>query len=174
MLCQSKGLNDPFTGGISSYGLVLMVAFALLQRDHFPPSPAGSSFVDPGFIRPPSPDPTPTEEQVVEQPETARPRTPSSQGHAIAQEELDGNDFAVPPSPGHADVLTLSLSAGTQEDPTRKKERPSTRRQRFWQCSSLTRDSLNSIGITRASKELHGTQTSGGTRSRSSWDRCGH
>lgn len=30
---QRKALNDPFTGGLSSYGLVLMVAFALLRRD---------------------------------------------------------------------------------------------------------------------------------------------
>lgn len=151
-----------------------MVAFALLQRDHFPPSPAGSSFVDPGFIRPPSPDPTSTEEQAVEQPETARPRTPSSQAHSTAEKELDGNDAVVPPSPGQADGLTLSLNAGIQEGPTRKKERPSARRQRFWQCSSRTRDSLNSVGITRASKELHATQMSGGTRSMSSWDRCGY
>lgn len=32
---QRKALNDPFTGGLSSYGLVLMVAFALLRRDTF-------------------------------------------------------------------------------------------------------------------------------------------
>lgn len=66
--CQSKGLNDPYTGGLSSYGLVLMVAFALLRRDHFPPSPSGMpsgmpsgpSFAEADFIQRKTPDRTPS------------------------------------------------------------------------------------------------------------------
>lgn len=145
---------------------MLMVAFALLQRRHFPPSPVG-------LIQPPSPDPTPTEEQAyVEQPEAASPRTPSSQDHAGAEKELDGNVYAVPPSPGQADHLTLSLNADVEGGRTWKKERRSAGKQRFWQRPSLTRGSSNSIGITRSSKERHATQKSVGTTSLPSWDRC--
>lgn len=155
--CQNKGLNDVWTGGISGYGLVLMVSFALLQRDHFPSSPAGSSFVQQS-------NPTPPERQGdVEQPQDERLRALSS------QEGSDRNEFAVPPSPGQADSLRLSLQRG----PTRKKVGPSGGRQRFWQRSSLAGDRSNSTGAVLATKELKEAIKTGGKGSASSWDRYG-
>eukprot|EP00903_Cladosiphon_okamuranus_P014633 g13569.t1 len=157
-LLQSKGLNDVWTGGISGYGLVLMVAFALLQRDHFPPSPSGSSFVQQS-------NPTPTERQAdVEQPEQAEDER---QRALSSQEGSDRNDFVIPPSPGQADNLPLSLQRG----PTKKKARPSGGRQRFWQRSSLSGDRSNSKGAVLPTKELKAARKSGGTGSASSWDR---
>lgn len=155
--CQNKGLNDVWTGGISGYGLVLMVAFALLQRDHFPPSPAGSSFIQQSNI-------TPTERQAdVEQRDDTCPRKLSS------KEGPDRNDFAVPPSPGQADNLPPSFQRG----PTRRKVGPSGGRQRFWQRSSLSGDRSNSTGVMLATKERKEAQKSGGKGSASSWDRYG-
>ncbi len=128
---QSKGLNDPFTGGISGYGLTLMVAFALLQRDHFPPSPAGSSLIQQS-------SPTPTEDQAdVEELEAARPRSLSS----------------VPPSPGQVDNVSYSLNEG----PSRKKLEPSVDRQRFWHRSSFSGDGSTGTGVMRFTKDMKET-----------------
>lgn len=149
--CQSKGLNDPFTGGISGYGLTLMVAFALLQRDHFPPSPAGSSLIQQS-------SPTPTEDQAyVEELETVRPRSLSS----VQKRGSDRNDSPVPPSPGQVDSLSSSLNEG----PTRKELEPSVDRQRFWHRSSLSGDGSTNTGVVRFTKDVKETG------SRSSWDR---
>lgn len=166
--CQNKGLNDVWTGGISGYGLVLMVAFALLQRDHFPPSPAGSSFVQQS-------KPTPTERQPqaadVEQPDNERPRELSFQRVLSSQEGSDRNDFAVPPSPGQADKLHFPLPPSLQRGPSRKRAGSSGGRQRFWQRSSLSGDRSNSTGPMLATQELKEALKSGGKGRASSWDR---
>lgn len=136
-----------------------MVAFALLQRDHFPPSPAGSSFIQQS-------NPTPSERRAdAEQPDDARPRT------LFPKEGPDRNDFAVPPSPGQADIFPLPPSL--QGGPTRKKVGPSVGRQRFWQRSSLSGGRSNSMGVMLATKERKEAQKSGAKGSVSSWDRCG-
>lgn len=159
LTCQSKGLNDPFTGGLSSYGIVLMVAFALLQRDHFPPSP-----VEPGLVKRSSSDLTSTaEEPDGEDPEAGRPRTLSS----IAEARSHGDEFSFPPSPGHTDGFPPSPKVNIREPPIKKKAAPSVgnRRQRFWQRSSLVETGGGSAGYTRATSRVEETQTS--------WDRCG-
>eukprot|EP00752_Nemacystus_decipiens_P011879 g10534.t1 len=134
-----------------------IVLKTLLQRDHFPPSPTGSSFVQQS-------SPTPPERQAeVEQPDDVRPRTLSFKANDVS----DGNDSAIPPSLGQADILPPSLQRG----PSRKRVGPSGGRQRFWQRSSLPGDHSNRTGVMLATTELAEALKSGGKRSASSWDR---
>lgn len=170
---QSRGLNDPFTGGLSSYGLVLMVTFALLQRDHFPPSPGSN------FLQRSSSGSAPAEDQADgAQPEASRPRTLPSRC-----QPADVKDVPVPPSPGHASSFPPSPKAKPREAPVkkiRKRAAPSVGRQRFWQPSSFV-ESRSGRTVSMASgaraanalNEQEKTQTSGGGRI-SSWDRYGY
>ncbi|CBN74279.1 conserved unknown protein [Ectocarpus siliculosus] len=169
-LLQSRGLNDPFTGGLSSYGLVLMVTFALLQRDHFPPSPGSN------FLQRSSSGSAPAEDQADgAQPEASRPRTLPSRC-----QPADVKDVPVPPSPGHASSFPPSPKAKPREAPVkkiRKRAAPSVSRQRFWQPSSFVESrwgrTLSMASGARAANALNEqekTQASGGGRI-SSWDR---
>ncbi|CAM9912128.1 unnamed protein product, partial [Scytosiphon promiscuus] len=143
-LLQSKGLNDPFTGGLSSYGIVLMVAFALLQRDHFPPSP-----VDSGLVQRAGSDFTSTDETDGDQSEAGRPKFLSSITEATSRKD----EFSVPPSPGHTDCVPPSPKGSTRQRPTKKKAASSisNRRQRFWQRSSLVETASNGVDEAQAS-----------------------
>ncbi|CAM9715747.1 unnamed protein product, partial [Hapterophycus canaliculatus] len=159
-LLQSKNLNDPFTGGLSSYGIVLMVAFALLQRDHFPPSPVDSSRAQ----RSGSELTATAEETDDEHPEAGGPRNLSS----IAEAKSDGDEFSVPPSPGHTHAFPPSPKGNVQKPPMKKKAAPSigNRRQRFWQRSSLVETGSGSTGYMLATKGMEETRKSWDSRPR--------
>ena len=104
---QRKSLNDPYTGGLSSYGLVLMVAFALLRRDHFPPSPTGPSFADADFIERPSPDRTtsrratspPSDREKGERGSDERRATPPPPDKEKEERGVADERRATPPTP---------------------------------------------------------------------------
>lgn len=149
-----------------------MVTFALLQRDHFPPSPGSN------FLQRSSSGSAPAEDQAdVAPPEASRPKTLSSRC-----QPADVNDVPVPPSPGHASNFPPSPKAKPREAPMRKikKRAPSVGRQRFWQPSSFveshsgrTVSMASGARAANALNEQEKTQASGGGRI-SSWDRYGY
>lgn len=196
-ISQSNGLNDPFTGGLSSYGLVLMVAFSLLRRDHFPHSTAGPNF-DPGLIQESHPDESlnpggsPNVDVISEGQQSdeqrdavqAHPALPYPRYQSEEEKEPgEDNGFtARPPSPGQTDSASDPPSppkSETHETPTKKILTPWVGRQRgFWHRSSLVeegsgeRDIFSSGSRSKSSGQV-GTQTLGrGRPNASSWDRC--
>ena len=153
-----------------------MVAFALLRRDHFPPSPSGipsgPSFADADFIQRPTPDRTPSrrtapptldrekeerggDEQPDEQLEETGPTTLSPRSRSVSENRPDVKDydFSVPPSPGHSDgfptpILQSSPASKVEQSSTKKTLAPSVGRQRgFWQRPSLARGGSGFTGM---------------------------
>ena len=181
---------------------MLMVAFALLRRDHFPPSPSGMpsgpSFADAEFMQRSTPDRTPSQRATPppsdkekeehggdEQPEETGPPTLSPRSRSVSDNRSDVKDydFSVPPSPGHSDgfptpVLQFSPASKVEERSNKKALAPSVGRQRgFWQRPSLTRGGSGFTGMlardARAGNRTAKMQTPGADgQSMSSWDRC--
>ena len=156
VVLQKKGLNDPFTGGLSSYGLVLMVAFALLRRDTFSATAAASDkrFDDSGFDRQ-QPPLSPTR--------LGRPDNQESDGCGCEYQHI-------PPSPGHSedseDHSSRSLPPSTAfpipklRNPERGRAGrtvgPSSlgRQRGFWRRSSFMNDRSTAMG-TFAARPRH-------------------
>lgn len=173
-----------------------MVAFALLRRDHFSPSPAGARFVDPDFIQRSSPHPSPNLRATAaldrepegkasgEQQNVQHPTVSSPGCQPVPEKGSDGSDsYFVPPSPGHADgsylsYLPSSPMSRVRKAPIRKGVTSMVGRQRgFWQHSSFAEGGSGRTGLfssgTLARIRLDETDTSGGAgRSMSYWDRC--
>lgn len=184
---QSNGMNDPFTGGLSSYGLVLMVAFALLRRDHFPPSPSGPCVVDRDLPQqcksdPSSVTPRSDSEEAQDRDEcldTSLHPADASQVCRFAPEERSEVDaYYFPPSPGHAEGFPpSSLSSPPQSEPhvapTSRKTAASVGRQRgFWLPSSLAEHCATSAATYTTRNRLDETPTSvEGKNTMPLWDR---
>lgn len=139
---QRDGLNDPFTGGLSSYGLVLMVAFALLRRDHFPPSPRGVCFADPRVSHRSASNLSSDLQSTPSADDVAQDQSSDEllQCQSLAEASSDGDHFTVPPSPDHADGSTSGslFSPKIHGSPTRRSDMLSAGKQRgFWQRSSV-------------------------------------
>ncbi|CAM9492407.1 unnamed protein product [Sphacelaria rigidula] len=190
-LLQNHGMNDPFTGGLSSYGLILMVAFALLRRDHFPPSPAGPCIVDRDLVKRCHSDSTPSvlhghgdsEETDKSSKDVDAPGAcPSYPSPPESQSAVEMFTSPAPPSPGHEETFPSScyiLSPAKSEAsiaPVNKRAVASVGRQRgFWQPSSLAEHGANSwvtgeSGARRRSKLDKAPMPTEG-KSRMLWDR---
>lgn len=184
-------MNDPFTGGLSSYGLILMVAFALLRRDHFPPSPAGPCIVDRDLVKRCHSDSTPSvlhghgdsEETDKSSKDVDAPGAyPSYPSPPESQSAVEMFTSPAPPSPGHEETFPSScyiLSPAKSEAsiaPVNKRAVASVGRQRgFWQPSSLAEHGANSwvtgeSGARRRSKLDKAPMPTEG-KSRMLWDR---
>lgn len=165
---QRKALNDPFTGGLSSYGLVLMVAFALLRRDTFPTATSARA----------------NDRELDRSPLPPMGRADSSKnddcGHGCACEDP-------PPSPcqGHAPCSPPSLAKQTKcfgSKAGRTIGLSSLGRQRgFWQRSSLSENRSTAMAMFAAhTHKIVGTDEGRPSAARGRdafnvdvyWDRC--
>lgn len=130
-----------------------MVAFALLRRDHFPPSPAGPCIVDQDFVERCHSDSTPrvphgdSEEMNKNSKDVDAPGTYPPPPESSPTVET----FTPPPSPGHEDSFPSSycISSPPKSEPTiatvNKRVVASVGRQRgFWQPSSLAEHGADS------------------------------
>lgn len=168
---QNNGLNDPFTGGLSSYGLVLMVTFSLLHRDQFSSS-SEHRFDDSGFTRRDHSSPSPTAESAGQDQGGVKHEVDKLvTGHQTEEVEICA------PPPGAKAFLPDSLSPGTPDAPAESRSRrPRTSiggKRGFWQPSSLEVNA-NGAGIrttrVRPRNPLDDTINSVGSR-KSAWDR---
>lgn len=183
-------MNDPFRGGLSSYGLVLMVTFALLRQDHLQPSPAGPLVVDgdssqrsktdacshgPADIRPSGQ----VTEDAHEQVDAARPTVSSPAPRSPLEKRAVEDAYSIPPSPGQVEGYSLSSRPNSQPRAAllRKRVSATVGKQRgFWQPSSHGDDSSSCGTCTssvRPRSRLDETPTAAGRRdSTPHWDRC--
>lgn len=169
-----------------------MIAFALLRRDHFPPSPAEARFVDQEYTERTHPNHNPNppappaighgaEEFGSDEQLHSQSPAPSSRLHVATTEPGPGaDDYLVPPSPGQADGCSSCFASAPepkiQATSTRKKPTTLSGKQRgFWQCSFLGEGSSSSTGIfagsARSRSGLNKTSRGGG-RGLPYWDRC--